>query len=113
MNNALQTLGQLRRGLFIEDLDVELAALVDAVRSTGRKGSITLKLEIGMASKGDDMALKITDAIKVSAPQPERGDTIMYATADGRMSRRDPRQMDIEDLRVVDAATAKPLKEAK
>ena len=102
MNNALRTLGDLRRGVFIDDLEREMAALVDAVRDTGRKGTITVKIDIGLASKGDAMTLKIGDSISVKAPQPERGDTIMYATADGRLSRRDPRQMDLDDLKVVE-----------
>lgn len=112
MNNCLSVLGQLRRGLFVEDLDRELAALVDAVRDTGRRGAVTIRLEVGLASKGDDMALKIGDSIKVATPQPERGDTIMYAAGDGRLSRRDPRQIDIDDLKVVEPK-AKAMREAK
>lgn len=71
MNNSLAVLGQLRRGLFVEDLDRELAALVDAVRDTGRKGSITIKLDIGMASKGDDM--RITAVLDDHGAQPGHG----------------------------------------
>lgn len=102
MNPALKTLGELRRGQFVDDLATEMAHLIDAIRDTGRKGTLTVKLDIGLAFKGDDRTLKITDAITVKAPQPEVGDTIMYATADGRLSRRDPRQMDIDDVRIVD-----------
>lgn len=102
MNPALKTLGELRRGAFAESLDTELSALVDAVSETGRKGSITIKIDVALASKGDDRTLKIKDVIKVTAPQPELGETIMYRTADGHMSRRDPRQIDIDDLKVVE-----------
>lgn len=113
MNASLMMLGDLRRGVFVDDLDAELAALVDAVRATGRKGSLTIKLDVSLASKGDDVALKVGDSITVKAPQPERGDTFLYAVGDGRLSRRDPRQMDIEDLKVVEKAAPKAMKEAK
>lgn len=101
MNPSLKTLGELRRGDFAETLDAELAALVDAVCETGRKGSVNIKIDVSLASKGDDRTLKIKDVIKVTAPQPELGETIMYRTADGHMSRRDPRQADIEDIAIV------------
>lgn len=104
--NITDTLGALRRGQFIEELSTEMGSLVDAVRSTGRKGTLTVTLTVAPASKGDDTTLTVADEIKVRPPQPARGETIMYATADGALTRRDPRQMDIDDLRVVGEPTA-------
>lgn len=104
MNPSLQTLAQLRKGNFVADLDTELAALVDAVRSTGRKGRLTIAIEIEPASKGEETALSISDAISVKTPQPSRGSTLMFATADGQLSRRDPRQIEMDGLREVGRA---------
>jgi hypothetical protein len=101
MNPSLRTLGQLRRGQFVTDLDAELAALVDAVRDTGRKGRLTIALEIQPAGKGDNITLRVTDSINCKPPQPETGDTLMFATADGQLSRQDPRQIEMEGIREV------------
>lgn len=99
--NVTDTLAALRKGNFIDELSTELGALVDAVRTTGRKGTLTVVLTIAPASKGDDTTLTVADEIKVRPPQPSRGETIMYATADGALTRRDPRQLDIAGLREV------------
>lgn len=104
--NALDTLGVLRKGAFAESFQTELRHLVDAVRDTGKKGSITVTLTIEPAGKGEEVALSIADKITVKLPSPQTGTTLMYATADGDLSRRDPRQHDVEDhIREVRAAS--------
>ncbi len=60
MNPSIRTLCELHRGEFPANLDLAMAAVVDAVRSTGRKGGLTVKIEIGLASKGDDSTLKLS-----------------------------------------------------
>jgi hypothetical protein len=100
--NITDTLTALRRGQFIDELTGELGQLVDAVRSTGRKGTLTIQIDVALASKGDDTTLNVTDTIKLKLPQAGGGQTIMYATADGALTRRDPRQLDIDGLRTVE-----------
>lgn len=96
--NAIDVLGALRRGAFKKSFQDELRQLVDAVRSTGKKGTITVTLtveSVGVAD--DDMSLSIGDKIAVKLPQPSTGSTLMYVTANGDLSRRDPRQHDLEE----------------
>ncbi len=87
-----------------------LAEVVTAVRSTGRKGGVTIKIEIGLASKGDDSTLKLSATIAERLPAEEHGDTIMYAIGDGQLSRRDPRQLEMPGLKEVRAPSG-PAKE--
>lgn len=99
MHAFTQLLSEIRSGEAIEQYGAELATLVAAVRETGKKGAITLTIDIKPASKGDDMTLVISDKIKLSMPEPERGQTVMYGNEDGTLSRRDPRQPDMLTLR--------------
>lgn len=96
--NALDVLAALRRGKFKDTLQEELRDLVDAVRATGKKGTITIALTIESVGGDDDNSqLSIGDKITVKVPQPTTGQTYMYVTADGDLTRRDPRQRDLED----------------
>jgi len=101
MQSFLNLLAQVRNGAFIDRAGAELSALVLAVRDTGKKGKISFELEIE-PFKGDDVTLSITDKITVKPPQPEMGRTLMFAIADGELSRKDPRQPDMFNLRSVD-----------
>lgn len=99
----MDTLGVLRRGRFVEDLQSELRSVVDAVRSTGKAGKLTVELTVKPAGRGDDVTLTVADRISTRMPAPDVGETILYATADGALSRRDPRQYDAFEPREVPA----------
>lgn len=99
--NVLETLGVLRRGRFVEDLAAELGSVVTAVRATGKAGKLTVELTVKPAGKGDDVTLTVADKIVSRMPSPDIGETILYATADGALTRRDPRQGEIFEPRDV------------
>lgn len=104
--NALDTLGALRKGRFAEDLGTELGSVVDAVRTTGKAGKLTVELTVKPLSAGDDVTLAVTDRITSRLPAPDVGQTILYATGDGALSRRDPRQGEIFEPRDVNERRA-------
>lgn len=104
----LDTLGVLRRGRFVEDLAAELGSVVTAVRATGKAGKLTVELTVRPAGKGDDVTLTVADRIVSKMPGAEVGETILYATADGGLTRRDPRQGEIFEPRDVNERRAAP-----
>jgi hypothetical protein len=110
--NVLETLQELRHGLFVAELEHELASLVDAVTHAARAGKLTITLTLGPASKGNVETLILTDAITVKAPSLERGGTILFPTEAGALSRRDPRQPELDGIREAPPAPAGPLREA-
>jgi len=92
------TLTELRAGETQDELTAHLRDLVLRVRETGRPGSITLTLKVKNASKGAGVALIIQDDIKVKLPVSEKGDTFLFADADGQLQRHDPRQPRLAEL---------------
>lgn len=90
--DALAVIAQLRRGQTATDLSEALLELVAAVRETGKKGTLTLKLTVAPHAKGDDVILTLTDDVTLKTPRAERGSSIFYATDDNGLVRNDPRQ---------------------
>ena len=95
----INTLGDIRRGKFLEDLDAELRALVDAIRDAGEsgraaRGDITVKLTL-KSHADDEMALDVLDSITVKMPKRPEGRTVFFGTSDGTLTRQDPRQGDL------------------
>lgn len=105
--SIISTLQSLRRGGFLDALDGEFRELVTAVRDTRRKGAITIKLAVTPTSPNDedDITLEVVDTISTTLPRASPGRTIMFAAADGVLTRQDPRQLDM--LREVQARAEK------
>lgn len=95
----LETLQEIRRGEIVGDLTADLMDLVAAVKATGKRGEIHLVLKVKPASLGDIGTLVITDEIKVKLPKMEKGSTILYATDENLLQRKDPRQPELAGLK--------------
>lgn len=67
-----------------------LRDLVGACSSTGKKGTLTLTVQVDPVKDGP--ALVITDKVKVNLPDPDREPVVWYAGDKGRLVRNDPRQ---------------------
>lgn len=81
-----------------DDLTEALATLVDKVVQIGAPGHLTLKITVRPAGKGDDLVLAVTDQITVKHPEPGRPQKIFFALPDGGIGRRDPRQLELDDV---------------
>lgn len=90
-------LGMMERGGLNAELGGELKGLLDAIKATGKKGKLTLTLDIEPIGKGEVETVKVGTAIKVTAPDPARQPTIFFLDDELNLSRSDPRQSDIED----------------
>lgn len=94
-------LRQLRNGLMLDDMADQMQELVNAVEATGKGGSLTLKLDVKpFAKHGGAMIVK--DTIKLTAPKIESSGTVLFATPEGNLQRKDPRQDDLPGIRLAD-----------
>lgn len=91
------TLAQIERGNIVIELDEGLAEIVAAVQATGKKGKVTLTIDVKKISKGDDPAMEVKAEVKLTLPHRDRVSTIMYADH-GLLVRSDPRQQEIKGL---------------
>jgi len=107
MRTFTETVRDLRQGSAESDISRDLADLVQAIRETGRAGSITVTLSLKPVTAGDGTQLIVEDKVTVKKPMPQRGSTVLFATEDNELSRRDARQPELSGLRDVSAAPAR------
>lgn len=91
-----------RNGRTHHDLSEALADLTKAVVDHGKAGTLTLKLTVKPAAKGDQSVVSVSDAITIKAPAGERGEWIFYADAKGNLSKRDPRQPELPGMAIIE-----------
>lgn len=80
-----------------EELSAALYDLVGRVRDTGKKGSLSLTVNVGPL-KGDIDVLVVDDEIKLRLPEHDRKASLFYPDKDGNLTRRDPNQLSFESL---------------
>lgn len=89
---AVEFLSTQRSGTLLRDFGDSLAEVVEAVRETGRAGSLMLTVKIRPAAKNGGPSVVVSDLLVAKPPKPEVAETVMYALEGGALSRRDPRQ---------------------
>lgn len=94
-----EVLMKVREGGTLEDLRHAVEEVTRAVNLTGKPGKVTLNLEV---KPNGNTAVFIKDSIKTTIPEPNKEDTLFYVTDDGGLSRRNPHQMRMGALEVVD-----------
>lgn len=94
-------LRELDRGKVHQQASSEFQKLVQAVAESGKPGSFTLKLSLKPQGAGSD-ALAVAAAIQSKEPAPDQPATLFFVTDEFDLSRRDPRQMDLDDFTTVD-----------
>ena len=92
--NFLGFLQSFRRGELIREADDQLEELIRAVRDTGGKGEIVLKLPFKINDAGQ---IECLPAVTMKKPRRPMGTGIYFATEDGQLTRRDPDQEDFLD----------------
>jgi hypothetical protein len=65
------TINGLSGGRVETELSMKLKELIEAVRDTGKKGSITLKLTVEQNKKNEKL-IEISDEVTAKIPQPRR-----------------------------------------
>lgn len=92
--NFLELIQGFRRGELLTEGDQKLQELIEAIGTTGGSGDLTLKLKFSTNKAGQ---LECNPALTIKKPTRALGTGIYFATDEGRLTRRDPNQMDIED----------------
>lgn len=85
----LETLHHLNGGTFLVDAAEQLAALVKAVDSTGKPGSLTLKIT---ARRATSQTMAIRGDVTLKAPNDTPVEALLYPTPEGNLMTDDPRQ---------------------
>lgn len=89
-------LRDLRQGEASCDINRALEDLTRRCQDTGKSGTLTLTVTIN--PKGNGRCL-IDDKISTKAPVTHQESTLFFIGAEGELSRRDPKQLRLEDLR--------------
>lgn len=89
---------ELRFGELTDELNEKMREVVNACVDTGKVGSIALTIKFKPGKAGE---IEVTDAVKHTAPQRERGSYLMYPTPEGNLQRQDPRQLAIDGLKTI------------
>lgn len=97
-----------RGGALADELSRMLHNCTTAARDTGKMAEITLTLKL-KPTGSTGTQLTITDNLKPKIPQPDRDMTLMFIDADGNLTRRDPRQSELDGIRRIPDAD-EPLK---
>lgn len=93
-----------RNGGLHGELSDALAELVVAVAEHRKKGM--LQLRVIVIPNGDGVTVTVSDEIKLTAPEGERGAAIFFVDDNGNLSRQNPRQIELPLREVGDKQTA-------
>lgn len=91
----------VNNGDFADQLAHDVQDLVQAVQEHGRKGKLTVTIEVA-PRKGNSAALNLTARRDLKLPQEEPVESVFFADRSGNLLRDDPRQMALPGLRTVD-----------
>jgi len=102
---------QQRQGRTHADLTTGFNDLLEAVRSTGKGGSITLTVKV--KPEGGRL-MKVSDEVTTKLPKADRDPALFYVTDDNELSRDNPDQprLPLKSVESPDAAKAKEVKGA-
>jgi hypothetical protein len=94
----IQALIELSNGQVAHDLHRDMEKVLAAVRDTGKKGKLTLTLDIEPQKIKDFKVtqVKITGTCKILEPTETPDSTIFHLLDDATLSRDDPRQIAME-----------------
>ncbi len=92
----------VRGGNCHQELSQAINEVTSAAMNTGKVGSVTLTIKIKPQGEGQ---AAIVDQIKRTIPEPTKPETFCFVDNDGNLTRSDPRQAKIDDLKIVDMNT--------
>lgn len=90
-----EVLSKVRGGHALADAGNELADVVLAVKATGKKGSVTLTIDVE-PDKTDETVVTLQPKIKVSKPVKPYSKGIFFVNdRNGHLTQEDPRQLEL------------------
>jgi hypothetical protein len=94
------------RGAAHAEASEALHTLIASVQSTGRKGGMAIAIEIEPLKGSTDQVI-VKAQVSTKLPKQDPTSAMYFVDPKGNLSRQDPRQMEIEGLRVVEPKTAR------
>lgn len=86
-SHFLMALGRVDGGMPVEVADEQLKKVISAVQQTGKKGKITVELEV---SPNGELGFAVTAKVKATAPQVSFGQSFFFMGRDGALTRQSP-----------------------
>jgi hypothetical protein len=84
-----EVLSEVSKGIVADEAATKLAELVTAVQETGKKGSVTVTIQV-VPHKGNNETVNVAAAVTAKLPRAETPTSIFYIAANGNLSRNDP-----------------------
>ena len=86
-SHFLMALGRIDGGMPVEVADQQLKEITDAVLRTGKKGTVTMTLEI---APNGDQGVAATAKVAAKAPMVNFGQSFFYTDRNGHLTRQAP-----------------------
>lgn len=109
MSSIMELLRKHDGGRLVEHLEAEVEQVVHAVRATGKKGSVTLKLEVDPANR-EVTRVDVRPSVKAAVPRKDLVAEDYYIGKDMELTKRDPLQPSL--FLQAEEASARPPAEA-
>lgn len=91
--NLVELLTQIRKGKCLTEAQQKLQEVVKTCRATGKKGELTLKLQVKPGAHGE---MHITGTSEFKAPKADVTASLFYDDEQGALLRDDPKQIALE-----------------
>lgn len=91
-NMAMLALQQAQNGAIIDDLSFKMREVIEAVRRTGKKGVVTLKLEITKLESAKERSdqVRLDGEVTYKKPGTKAGSALFYINDQNGLQRQDP-----------------------
>jgi hypothetical protein len=81
-----------REGFLAYELSEKLNALVEAVDTSGKAGSLTLTIKVKPTSKGSQGSVMVSDTVVAKLPEPDRHEALFFVDRNANLTRSNPAQ---------------------
>ena len=88
-------MSRIRGGAALHDAGKKLQELVAAVRATNKPGEITFTIKVA-PDKTDDRVVTMKPVVKAKIPEKGWSEGIFFLTPDGRLTKEDPAQLEMQ-----------------
>lgn len=93
MSQVIRLLQELQKGKSLAKADEKMSELINAIRSVGKKGSVTIKLSVRSLNEG---SVHVEATVSASIPEVEFPPSIFFTTEENGLSRKDPNQEELK-----------------
>lgn len=94
MDNLFATVLAEARGNMLAEASLELRRVIEAIKETGKKGSLTVTLNI-TPEDGDATAVSLDTVIKANVPKAPKPKSIRFIDGDFGLIAQDPKQVEM------------------